>query len=60
MKEYSVRYLSMKTLTSVCANGKTVKYTYEEAVEKAKKLNARTDVSYCKIYKGRSLIETIC
>lgn len=59
MKEYSVRYLSMKTLTSVCANGKTVKYTYEEAVEKAKELNARADVSYCKIYKGRTLIETV-
>lgn len=59
MKEYSVRYLSMKTLTSVCENGKTVKYTYEEAVEKAKALNARADVSYCKIYKGHTLIETV-
>jgi hypothetical protein len=30
-----------------------------EAIKKAKELNARTDVSYCKIYKGRTLIETI-
>lgn len=59
MKEYSVRYFIMKTLVSVCADGKTVKYTYEEAVKKAKELNARTDVNYCKIYKGRTLIETI-
>lgn len=59
VKEYSVRYFSRKVLVSVCKDGKTVKYTYEEAIKKAKELNTRTDVDYCKIYKGRTLIETI-
>lgn len=59
MKEYSIRYSSSGILGSVVADGKTVKYTYEEAIKKAKELNARPNVKYCKIYKGRTLIETI-
>lgn len=59
MKDYTVRYCYSGTLISICRNGKTVKYTYDEAVEKAKEVNKRPFVKYCKIYKGRKLIEMI-
>ena len=59
MTEYSVRYMSSGVLCSVVSGGKTVKYTYEDAIKKAQGLNSRPDVQYCKIYKGRTLIETI-
>lgn len=58
-KEYSVRYSAYGTLTAICRNGKTMKYTYEEAVEKVKEYNEKPEVKCCKIYKGRTLIETI-
>lgn len=58
-KEYSVRYSAYGCLIAICAYGKTIKYTYEEAVEKAKECNKNPNIKYCKIYKGRTLIETV-
>lgn len=58
-REYSVRYSAYGCLISICHSGKTVKYTYDEAIEKAKEYNNKPEVKCCKIYKGRTLIETI-
>ena len=59
MKEYTVRYKDGHgCLITVCAYGKPIKYTLDEALAKAGEL-AMKYKRYAKVYKGRTLLHTI-